>query len=308
LAAVGRIRGTPTAQEIWDPKWWNLADQAINAVQLCHDFTHLGYVGIDRGHLPFVRSGSVGHLADGLAHLQRRSLPSSRRGTNRWETPTPSEQRAFAGQMQALFQQYEVQPFAALAAPLIQTPIFLGMFFGMRKMPELFPDDMGGWHAAVRRPDRSRSDLHPPPRLRVVLHRYDRIGEGADDVQHGPAMVNFFRAMAVVMVPVMTTFPAAMLCYWVPNNVITMAQSLLMRTDWAKAQFGIWDRPKPVPRTAAAASADAGFQETMTNLVKQVRGEPTTEKERMRLHNQEIETKKRIQQVGKATSAQQRRR
>ena len=115
-------------------------------------------------------------------------------------------------------------------------------------------------------------------------------------------MVNAFRAMCVVMVPVMTTFPAAMLCYWVPNNFLTLIQSVTLRNAWVKKQFGIWERPKPLP----GANLDTGFTETIEKLTKQVRGEPTTEAEVMKKHNEEIDAKKRVQQMSRATKARRR--
>jgi membrane protein insertase Oxa1/YidC/SpoIIIJ len=104
-----------------------------------------------------------------------------------------------------------------------------------------------------------------------------------------------FRAMSIVMVPAIMYFPASVLCYWVPNNFVSMVQSVVLRNDFVKKQFGIWDRPKPLPGSAS----QAGFQETMTKLVKQVKGDPTTEKERIRRHNEEIEVKKKVQNMSK---------
>jgi membrane protein insertase Oxa1/YidC/SpoIIIJ len=104
------------------------------------------------------------------------------------------------------------------------------------------------------------------------------------------------------MVPVMTTFPAAMLCYWVPNNILTLAQSVLLRNDFVKKQLGIWDRPKPIP----GLTPDVGMQKTMENLVKQVKGEPTTEKEIIQRHNEEVETKKKMSQLSRATRTRRR--
>ena len=145
--------------------------------------------------------------------------------------------------------------------------------------------------------------------------------------QFGPVMVNAFRAMAVVMIPVITTFPAAMLCYWVsyelgqststkccfltpshcdtykvPNNFITLGQSIFLRNSFVKKQLGIWDRPKPVP----GQNNDANLQETMNNLVKKVKGEPTTEAEKIKRHNEEVETKKRVQALSKAAKERRR--
>lgn len=299
-------------QEAFDPKWWNLADHAINAVNFVDELTGFGYAGsifavtcVVRAFIfPLAVRGQ--RASSRMAHLQP-ELAAIKARYEALGTPSQAEQKAFAENMKALFQRYEVTPFAALVTPLVQAPIFIGMFFGMKKLPDLFPEACanGGlyWFTDLTVPDPTY--ILP---LACGLSFIATIESGKDQMidsnpQHGPVIVNVFRAMAVVMVPVITTFPAAMLCYWVPNNFITMAQSMILRNDTVKQQFGIWDRPKPMPGQAR----DAGFQETMNNLVKQVKGEPTTEKEKIELHNKEIETRKRVQQVTKAARANRRR-
>ncbi|KAG7342397.1 60Kd inner membrane domain containing protein [Nitzschia inconspicua] len=299
------------AQEPWDPKWWNLADQAINSVNFLHDVTGIGYAGsivaatciVRLCILPLAIRGQ--RAASRMAHLQ----PELQMMKQRYEalgTPTQAETRAFTEQMQSLFKRYDVKPFSSIAVPFVQAPIFIGMFFGMRKMPELFPEQMstGGlfWFTDLTIPDPTY--ILP---LACGISFFATIEAGKDQMldsnpDYGPAIVNAFRAMSLVMVPVITTFPSAMLCYWVPNNFITLIQSVALRNDFVKKQLGIWDRPKPIPGQAK----DKGFAETMQNLVKQVRGEPTTDKEKMKRHNQEIETKKRMQQVSKAARARRR--
>mmetsp|Transcript_3547 Transcript_3547/g.8109 ORF Transcript_3547/g.8109 Transcript_3547/m.8109 type:complete len:362 (-) Transcript_3547:533-1618(-) len=295
-------------QEAFDPKWWNLSDQAINAVQLVDDVTGFGYAGsiltvtctLRACIFPLAVRGQ--RASSRMAHLQP-ELAMIKKRYEALGTPSQAEQKAFAENMQGLFKRYEVTPFAALATPLIQAPMFIGMFFGMRKLPDLFPEacSIGGlwWFT-----DLTVADPTYVLPLLCGLSFVATIESGKDQMidsnpQHGPVIVNVFRAMAVVMVPVITTFPAAMLCYWVPNNFITMCQSIVLRNETVKKQFGIWDRPKPMP----GQNNDAGFQETMSNLVKQVKGEPTTEKEKIEIHNKEIETRKRVQRVTKAARA-----
>lgn len=299
-------------QEAFDPKWWNLADQAINTVNFVDDMTGFGYAGsilaVTCALRAFIFPLAVrGQRASSrMAHLQP-ELAAIKARYEALGTPSQAEQKAFAENMKALFARYEVTPFAALVTPLVQAPMFIGMFFGMKKLPDLFPDQCasGGlwWFTDLTVPD----PTYVLPLL-CGLSFIATIESGKDQMidsnpQHGPVIVNVFRAMAVVMVPVITTFPAAMLCYWVPNNFITMTQSMVLRNDTVKQHFGIWDRPKPMP----GQKQDAGFQETMNNLVKQVKGEPTTEKEKIELHNKEIETRKRVQQVTKAARANRKR-
>ena len=298
-------------QEAFDPKWWNLADQAINTVNFVDEMTGIGYAASILAATCAVRAfifplAVRGQRASSrMAHLQP-ELAAIKARYEALGTPSQAEQKAFAENMKSLFARYEVTPFAALVTPLVQAPMFIGMFFGMKKLPDLFPDQCatGGlwWFTDLTVPD-------PTYILPLVcgLSFIATIESGKDQMidanpQHGPVIVNVFRAMAVVMVPVITTFPAAMLCYWVPNNFITMSQSIILRNDTVKQYFGIWDRPKPMP----GQTQDAGFHETMNKLVKQVKGEPTTDKEKIELHNKEIETRKRVQQVTKAARANRR--
>ena len=299
------------AQAAWEPKWWNLADQAVNGVHFIHDLTGFHYAGsifattclIRLVILPLAIRGQ--RAASRMAHVQ----PELQVIKKRYEalgTPTAAEQKAFAEQMKSLFARYEVKPFAALAAPLIQAPLFIGMFFGMKKMPEMYPTEFatGGllWFTDLTIPDPTY--ILP---LTCGLSFLATVEAGKEQMidsspTTGPMMLNAFRAMAFVAVPVMTTFPAAMLCYWVPNNFITLVQSVTLRQPWVKKQLGIWDRPKPIP----GMQTDVGFQETMKNLVKQVQGEPTTEAAKIKKHNDEVETKRRLAEVSKATRARRR--
>eukprot|EP00934_Nitzschia_sp_Nitz4_P001355 Nitzschia sp. Nitz4//scaffold2_size372955//333736//338351//NITZ4_000472-RA/size372955-processed-gene-0.138-mRNA-1//-1//CDS//3329546925//1355//frame0 len=297
------------ANAAWEPSWYNLADQAINGVHLVHDLTGLHYAGsifaatciIRMAILPVAIRGQ--RAASRMAHIQ----PELQVLKKRYEalgTPTRAEQQAFADQMKALFARYDVKPFQSLLTPLISAPIFIGMFFGMKKMPELFPTEFatGGllWFTDLTIPD-------PTYILPITcgLSFLATVEAGKDQMidsspETGPMMVNAFRALACVAVPVMTTFPSAMLCYWVPNNFITLVQSVALRHPTVKQHFGIWDRPKPVP----GLNNNAGFQETMSNLVKQVQGEPTTEAAKIKKHNEEIETKKRMNQMSKKMSSE----
>ena len=304
--------GDAASDLLWEPTWWNFADRAVQAVNFMHDMTGLEYAGAIFATTCCIRllilpvAVNAQRAASRMAHLQ----PELQLIKDRYEalgTPTQAEQMAFKDQMQGIFKRYEVNPFSAMAAPFVQAPIFLGMFFGMKKMPDLFHDQLatGGlwWFADLTVPDPTY--MLPVACGVTFLATIESSKEQMLDgnPKYGPVIINAFRAMCVVMVPVMTTFPAAMLCYWVPNNLITFVQSTALRNTWIKKQLGIWDRPKPLPGTAT----DAGFQETMQNLIKKAQGEPTTDKEKMIKHNEDVEAKKKVNELSKATRARRRR-
>lgn len=295
----------------FEGSWYNLADHAVNAVQSMHELTGLHYAGsivavtcvIRLAILPIaIRAQKA---ASRMAHLQP-ELAVMKKRYEALGTPTQAEQKAFADNMKALFNKYEVSPFAAMSAPFLQAPLFLGMFFGMKKMPDIYTTDMssGGilWFTDLTVPD----PMYILP-VTCGISFLATIESGKEQMidgnpQFGPTLVNAFRGMCLIMVPVMTTFPAAMLCYWVPNNIITFVQSVTLKNKSVRRSLGIWDRPKPIP----GQETDAGIQKTVENFVKKAQGEPTTEKELIDRHNEEVATRKKVKEMSKMTRARRR--
>ena len=78
-----------------------------------------------------------------------------------------------------------------------------------------------------------------------------------------------------------------MLCYWISNNLLTMAQTGLLKTPWVRRQFGIWDAPKPVPGLEPET-----LTATASKLLKKILGEATSDKQKIEQHNQAVEVKK----------------
>jgi YidC/Oxa1 family membrane protein insertase len=198
----------------WEPTWYNFADQAVNAVQTLHEMTGLHYAGsivattcaIRLLVLPIAirsqRAGSrMAHLQPELAVLKKRYEALG--------TPTQAEQRAFGEQMKSLFAKYEVGPFQTMAAPLLQIPLFIGMFFGMKKMPDIFTSEMstGGlaWFTDLTVPD-------PTYVLPIIcgISFLATIEGGKEQMMDanpamGATLVNAFRAMvriALLLVPI----------------------------------------------------------------------------------------------------------
>ena len=127
-------------------------------------------------------------------------------------------------------------------------PIFIGMFFGLKKMPTIFPETLsdGGmfWFTDLTVPD----PLYILPVLSTATF-FGLIEIGKEQMmmsQRGPQgamMLNFFRAMALFSLPVCISFEASMLCYWVTNNFLTLSQSLLLKQTAVRKYFGIWVSP-----------------------------------------------------------------
>lgn len=295
-AGTGDAWYTTAEQVAWDPTWYNFADQAIVAVKSFHEFSGLEYGWSIVGITVFLRLGlfpimvTAQRTTSRMAHLQ----PELTQMKNRYEalgTPSRQDQVQFSKNMKALFAKYKVKPFRAFIGPLVQLPLFMGMFFGLKKMPDIYPNELatGGmfWF-----PDLTATDpLYILPLTSaasfLLLIELGKDQMMAQNPAQGKIMLNVFRGMSLAMLPVCINFDAAMLCYWTANNVLTIGQTALLKSSNVRNYFGIWEPPKPVPGQEPESLTDV-----VGNLAKRVRGETTDDKQRMQNHNQAIEVKK----------------
>lgn len=289
------------AVSTWVPAWYNPADQAIVALNMFHDYTNLPYGWSIVGLTVILRIAlfpimtSAQKTTSRMAHLQ----PQLTQMKNRYEalgTPSRQDQLQFSRNMQALFAKYEVNPLKGIMGPLIQLPIFMGMFFGLKKMPELFPEQLstGGilWF-----PDLTVTDPMYILPITTAASFLLLIEVGKDQMvaqnpAQGQLILNMFRGLSLFMLPVSFTFESGMLCYWTSNNLMTVGQALLLKNPVVRAQLGIWEPPKAVPGQEPESLTDV-----VKGLAKRVRGEATSDLQRMQEHNQAIEQQRQREQV-----------
>lgn len=296
----------------WSPTWYNVADQAVVAVTTMHDLSGLGYgwsivattVALRLALFPVLVQAQ--QAASRMAHVQ----PELQQLKVRYEklgSPSRAEQLQFSANMKALFAKYNVNPLKTIVAPLVQLPLFIGMFFGLKKMPGIYPEALsdGGmfWFVDLTVPD----PLYILPLVSAVTFM-GLIEVGKEQMllsspgPQGQFLLNFFRAMAVASLPFCASFEAAMLCYWATNNTITMGQTLVLKSPPVRKYFGIWDPPKPVP-----GSEPQNLMTSVTNLVKKVQGEAVTDEQKIKKHNQEVEAKQTSFRLTRAAKERRRR-
>jgi len=282
----------------WTPHWYNFADQAVLMVNRMHDL-----LGVEYGYAIiattivlrfalFPLMVAAQRTTSRMGHLQP-ELNAMKDKYEKLGTPTRQEQMNFAKNMKALFARYEVKPSRAFIAPLVQMPIFIGMFFGLKKMPTIFPDTLstGGmfWFTDLTVPDPTY--ILPIASAGTFFALIEIGKEQMLMSQRGPQgaiMLNFFRAMAVLSLPVCINFESSMLIYWVTNNTLTAAQSYTLKQTAVRHYFGIWDPPKPVP----GRDDDPAQLASMQSMLKRLQGEPVTEGQRIQQHNEQMEAKR----------------
>ena len=254
---------------------------------------------------PVVASGQ--RSASRMAHLspELKQLQAKYEGVS--HNASVEQKRKMGEEVQALFKRYETNPIKSMTAPLIQLPFMMGMFFGLKKMPTYFPQEMaaGGmyWFTDLSVPD----PTYILPGIcfvsflaTVELGKEQMMASSPDS---GANMVLFMRGLAFVMGGVCTTFDAGLVLYFTVTNVFTVGQIGLLKIPAVKKFFGIWDPPKPVP----GQSASAGLFESANKLMAKAQGKPVDESSKMKQHNEMVEAQKRMQEMSRNRRERRRR-
>jgi len=202
-------------------------------------------------------------------------------------------QLKYARHTKALFRKYDCNPLMSIAAPLASAPVFMSMFFGLKNAPDYFPDLLATGGIAWF-PDLTVADPYCVLPVLSAVTFLGMIETGkeqmtATDPAKGKIMVNAFRAMAVVMVPMTMNFNAAVFCYWTTNNAFSFMQSLIFKQPSFKKYCGIWDPPKPVP-----GEETKGILEQIKSMTQQKKKkEPNAwAEDRVKAHNEIIAQQK----------------
>jgi len=202
-------------------------------------------------------------------------------------------QLRFTQQTRALFRKYDCNPLISLVAPLASAPIFMSMFFALRNAPQYFPEllSTGGlfWFTDLTAAD--PYCIMPLFSAATFLGMTEAGKEQmmASDPARGRVMVNAFRAMAIVMVPLTMNFNAGVFVYWSTNNTWSFVQAIVLKQPMVKKYFGVWDPPKPVPGQPTANL----FDELKNLMQKKEKKAPNAwAEDRIKAHNDIIEQQK----------------
>ena len=174
-------------------------------------------------------------------------------------------------EMRGFLQKHDLKPFRAMIMPLVQMPVFIGLFFALRGFAEVkFPGFASGglsWFT-----DLTVSDpLYVLPVLSSAL-TIAVIQSGAESATPNETSVKvkrFLTAALVISTPFIAYFPSvrrdvpvialivqAVFVYWVTNNTISLTQTVALRFDGVRSALGI----PLVPKTAPISPTAEGLQ------------------------------------------------
>lgn len=296
------------------PTWYNPADQCIQLI-----FNVEQYFGFELAiaiaattlsvrifMLPIVVSGQVS--ASRMAHVNPELLVI-RKKYEKIADPTTEDKAKLGQQVRDLFARYGVKPARSMIAPFVQFPFFMGMFFGLKKMPDFFPEELanGGilWFPDLTLPDPNY--ILPTICFLTFLGTVEMGKEQmiASNPANAPMMINVFRGLSLMMIPICVNFHTGMLCYWTVSNLFTLGQIGFLKLPAVKKAAGIWDAPKPIPGLTAVK--DEGIMAAADKMMKQMQGKPTTDAGKLKVHNERIESKRKVQELAKSSKERRRR-
>jgi YidC/Oxa1 family membrane protein insertase len=306
------------------PVWYYPSDQCIKMIFWFQDLTgtELGMAIVGTTFavrtllIPMTIMGQ--RSASRMAHVQPElELLKQKMGPN----ASPEDKIKIGKAVRALFKKYDVNPLRSMAMPFIQFPFFIGMFFGLKKMPDFFPQEMatGGmlWFPDLTQtavlewsgwmPLLDMSWALPGICLVTMAASVElsskQMIESGGNTDMNRNMLQIFRFMMIPMTYILATMHAGLLCYWSVNNLFTLVQITVLKIPAIKKAAGIWDAPKPVP----GAAPPGGLKDIFESYKKRAMGEPDSDAAKIIQHNLRVEQRKKQAELSKESTANRRR-
>lgn len=159
--------------------------------------------------------------------------------------------------MQSFMRNAGVAPMKVLAGPLAQFPVFISFFVGLRRLSQADPSFATGGAAwfvdlAVRDPT-----FALPIVCGASLLAMTELGGDTGSTAMTSQMRMVMRGVAALSVPMTYWFPAAVFCYWIPNNIFSMALGAGIRQEKVKRILGLHVDLSKIPGTRAEREARA---------------------------------------------------
>ncbi|KAK4524244.1 hypothetical protein GAYE_SCF02G2143 [Galdieria yellowstonensis] len=179
------------------------------------------------------------------------------------------EARYYQQQYMKLIKENDINPFRSMLGPLVQTPVFLAFFFGLRKMAETVPSFKTGgtsWFEDLSKPD----PLFLMPTLCAgifLLNLQLSLMTGASPTNK--QWINIFRVFGLSIIPLTAKMPCAIFCYWIPSNLFSFLQNLVFSITSVRALLRL--PPLPYKRSQVESAVQANSATSRQNSASEQR-------------------------------------
>ena len=168
---------------------------------------------------------------------------------------TPEEQQKFKTRQHRIMAKHQCNPFGALMMPLIQMPVFMTMFFALRQMGDYYPSMATGGTLWFNDLTVSDSTYALPIISAATFLVIIEIGADTGGAQQQQGMMkNFMRGLAVLMVPMTSSFAQAVFVYWTTSNFFSLGQTAILKIPGVKGMLDIPNPPAPPPGSDSGSS------------------------------------------------------
>ncbi|KAI9261510.1 60Kd inner membrane protein-domain-containing protein [Phascolomyces articulosus] len=166
----------------------------------------------------------------------------------------------YSNEMQSLFKKHGCHPMKSLGLPIIQMPVMVSFFMALRAMAELPVPGLQtgglGWFTDLTAQDPYYVlPVASAAGVMAILEAGTEVGAANPQSK---TMKNFFRGMAVVMIPFTAWMPSGVFVYWITSNVVSITQILALKNPAIRKALDI---PKLVKPAAELQKNTKGFME-----------------------------------------------
>ncbi|KAI8834020.1 60Kd inner membrane protein-domain-containing protein [Chytriomyces cf. hyalinus JEL632] len=153
-----------------------------------------------------------------------------------------SKQFPVMRKMQDVYKDAGVNPLGGLWG-LVQMPVFISVFFGLRGMADLpvpgFTTGGALWFHDLTLMDPTYILPIVASGTMLVVMEYGMEMQAAANPSQAALMKNLFRFMLVAFIPFTAAMPAAVFVYWVTSNFLTLIQFLVLKNPAVRKALGI---------------------------------------------------------------------
>ncbi|KDQ08911.1 hypothetical protein BOTBODRAFT_37444 [Botryobasidium botryosum FD-172 SS1] len=146
---------------------------------------------------------------------------------------------------QTLLRENDANPARSMLGPLVQFPLALGFFFGIRGMCALPLESLktGGlaWFTDLTIPDPYY--VLPVLSAGAMLTMMRAVSAETVQTENSAHMLNFFRVITLVSIPVIANLPSGLLVYFCCNGLVLLVQSQLTRLPAVRSYIGLQPLP-----------------------------------------------------------------
>ncbi|XP_063971794.1 mitochondrial inner membrane protein OXA1L-like [Lytechinus pictus] len=175
-------------------------------------------------------------------------------------------------ELQQFMKKNDVNPLKSFAGILLQAPIFISFFIGLRRMATLPVESMqtgGLWWFT----DLTTSDPYYALPVIASLSMFvvmELGGEAGVSNAQAQKMRNVLRVMPFVILPFIASLPKAVFCYWLTSNLFSVFQVGLLRLPAVRQALDIPEKiqhdPKDLPKKEGFFKGiKKGFENAQTN-------------------------------------------